>query len=221
MKSTDLEKRVSAYLDGALAEARRDRLERELEQDPGLRKQLDRSRALAQLVREAWTEGPPAPAPDVLLAALRPQLAAISRERRARPAWLQTLEQARIRLSGWFGPMPLATSAALAFVLALAFLPRPSGGPIPGLSAVLPAQGEAALQSAPMPGAATPSTYSGRPTSSFAPANLLRDPAAGVYDVSPRETPAMIFQNPDGSTLLWLLENDDLSRRFERLDRWS
>ena len=83
MKSTDLEKRVSAYLDGALAEARRDRLERELEQDPELRKQLDRSRALAQLVREAWTEGPPAPAPDVLLAALRPQLAAISRERRA------------------------------------------------------------------------------------------------------------------------------------------
>lgn len=221
MKSSDLEKRVSAYLDGALAEARRDRLERELEQDPGLQKQVDRSRALAHLVREAWTEGPPAPSPDALIAALRPQLAAISRERRARPAWLQALEQARIRLSGWFGPMPLATSAALAFLLALAFLPRPSGGPIPGLSAVLPARGEAALQSESVPASTSRSPHSGRSTPTFAPANLLRDPAAGVYDVSPRETPAMIFQNPDGSTLLWLLENDDLSRRFDRLDRWS
>lgn len=220
MKGSDVDKRLGAYLDGALADARRERLERELEQDPGLQKQLERSRALARLVRESWTEGPAAPSPEQLISALRPQLAAISRERRERPAWQQVIERARMRLSSLFGPMPLATSAVAAFLLALAFLPRPSD-PISGLSALLPSSGRVALQ--PTSTARTPAarTHSARPTTQFAPAALWQDPAAGVYDVSPRETPAMIFQNEDGSTILWLLEDDDLSLLLERFDRWS
>ena len=100
MKS-DLDKRMSAYLDGALADTRRDRFERELERDPALQEQLKRSRALSQLVRESWTDGPASPPPELLIAALRPALAAITRERRARPAWQQALDDWRMRLSRW------------------------------------------------------------------------------------------------------------------------
>jgi hypothetical protein len=219
LKSGDLDKRTSAYLDGALAEPRRDRFERELERDPALQEQLERSRALAQLVREAWTEGPAAPPPELLIAALRPQLAAISRERRARPAWQQALDGWRIRLSSWLGPMPLATSGVLAFLLALAFLPRPDG-PIPNLSALLPS-GRVEFGSAPLSSAPLPSTRFVAPRAQFSPANLSQDTAAGVYDLSPGESPAMIFQSDDGSTILWLLEDDDLSFLLERSDRWG
>ncbi len=217
MKSSDLDKRLSAYLDGALSDGKRDRFERELDGDPALQRQLKRGKALSHLVREAWTDGPAAPPTEFLIAALRPQLAAISRERRARPAWQQALERARVRLSSWLGPTPLATSAVAAFLLALAILPRPIGTP-PDLGAVLPsAQPPLGL----MPAPAAPATHS-RPRvmrMPLAPASLSQDSAAGVYDVSPGESPAMIFQDEDGSTLLWLLEGDDLSMLFERLDR--
>lgn len=221
MKSGDLDKRLSAYLDDALAVAKRDRFERELERDPALQKQLKRSQALGSLVREAWTEGPAAPPPEFLIAALRPQLAAISRERRARPAWERALEDARLWLSRWIHPVPLATSAAAAFLLAIALLPRPDGS-IQDLSASL-----STLQSPPTqapalgfaPAAPPRSPFGFR--SPFAPANLSRDAAAGIYDVSPGEYPAMLLQNEDGSTLLWLLEDDGLSLLMERLDRWG
>jgi len=220
LKSGDLDKRLSAYLDGALADSKRDRLERDLERDPALQKQLKRSQALGSLVREAWTEGPAAPPPDLLISALRPHLAAIARERRERPAWQRAFEQARVRLASWFGPMPLATSAAAAFLLALAMLPRPTGE-IPNLSAFL-ASGQAPVQSTATIGTRTPSTYFvAPPRLPFAPASLSQNAAAGVYDLSPGERPAMIFQNDDGSTMLWLLEDDDLSQLLELMDRWG
>jgi hypothetical protein len=59
------------------------------------------------------------------------------------------------------------------------------------------------------------------PRMPFAPASLSQGAAAGVYDLAPGERPAMIFQNDDGSTMLWLLEEDDLSFRLERMDRWG
>ena len=31
----------------------------------------------------------------------------------------------------------------------------------------------------------------------------------------------MIFQNEDGSTMLWLLDEDDLSFLLARVDRWG
>ncbi len=219
MKRDDLDKRLSAYLDGALAQSKRDRLERDLERDPGLQKQLERSRALARLVRESWTEGPAAPPTEFLIPLLRPHLAAISRERRERPAWQRALERARVWLSSWLGPMPLATSAAAAFLLALAVLPRPTG-PIPDLSALLPS-GQAQLQSTPASRFSTPRAPFSAARIPFSPANLSHDAAAGVYDLSPGERPAMIFQNDDGSTLLWLLEDDDLSHLLERMDGWG
>ena len=216
MKSFDLDKRLSAYLDGALPDGKRDRLERELERDPVLQKQLKRRQALTHLVREAWTEGPAAPPTEFLIAALRPQLAAISRERRERPAWQQALERANVWLSSWLGPTPLATSAVAAFLLALAILPRPTE-PTPGLSAELPSGYE--------PRSVTDAAGSRNsildPRMPVVPAGISRDSAAGVYDLSPGERPAMIFQDEDGSTVLWLLEGDDLSLLLERMDRWG
>ena len=223
MKSSDFDKRLSAYQDGALTEPKRERLERDLERDPALQKQLQRSRALGGLVREAWTEGPAAPPPELLLAALRPHLAAIARERREQPAWRRALEETRIRFAGWFGPVPLATSAAAAFVLALALLPRDNVNDT-SFSATLPlAQRVERSVAEPAPGLRMrmPSTQFMVPKMPFAPANLSQDSAAGVYDLSPREQPAMIFQNEDGSTMLWLLDEDDLSGVFARADRWG
>jgi len=219
LKTGDLDKRLGAYLDGALDDSKRDRFEQEIERDPALQKQLKRGQALSVLVREAWTEGPAAPTPDVLIAALRPQLAAISRERRARPSWLQTLERARLRLANWLGPMPIATSAMAAFLLAIVLLPRPTAS-IPGLSAVIPS-GQLAHPSTPLYDAPAPRMGFGAERKAFVPANLSPDAAAGVYDLSPGERPAMIFQGDDGSTVLWLLPDDDLSLLFERSDRWG
>jgi hypothetical protein len=222
LKQDDFDKRLSAYIDGALPDARREKLERELESDAALQKQLRRSKALSSLVREAWTEGPAAPTPEFLMAAIRPDLAAISRARRARPAWQQTLEQARLRFASWWSPMPLATSAVAAFLVAVAFLPRPEG-PLQDLVAsavpfsASPASVSPDSSTNPAPTVRRPHSM-GR-SNLFAPASL--DRSAEIYNVSPGEGPAMLLQNPDGSTLLWLFESDDLSHLLEQMDRWG
>lgn len=229
MKSDDLDKRLSAYLDGALADAKRERFERELESDAALQKQMKRSQALSGLVREAWSEGPVAPTPDFLIASIRPHLAAISRERRARPAWQQSLELARQRFADWWSPMPLATSAVAAFLLAVVFLPR-NESPLANLGAQLLTTAPAAT-SAPVPAYpnSTPvssSTSSWRaprlaPSNLFAPASLSSDGAASIYDYDQGENSGMLLQNEDGSTVLWLLDDDDLSLLLARADRWG
>src|SRR5262245_15518741 len=125
-----LDKRVSAYADGALRGPKRAELEQELERNPMLAAQLDRSRALGILVRDSWNEGPAAPSPEFLLAAIRPALAQIDRERRAQPSWRRALETAGARLLGALRPSPaLAAAAVGAFVFALAILPHE---PLPG-----------------------------------------------------------------------------------------
>jgi anti-sigma factor RsiW len=212
-----MDKRVSAYVDGALAGARRARLERDLERDPALREALQRTQTLGRLVRDSWSEGPPAPPTDYLIASLRTELHAIDRERRARPAWQQALERARVTVGHWLGPMPIATSALAAFLLAIAFLPRTSD-PFGDVSAQ--------LLSPPAPSATVhtfrPAEMSRPParTSVFAPADYSTDSGA-IYDVSPGERPAMIFQGKDGSTVLWLLDDDGLSRFLGSLDLWG
>jgi anti-sigma-K factor RskA len=222
LKQDDFDKRLSAYIDGALTVAKREKLERELESDAALQKQLRRSKALASLVREAWTEGPAAPTPEFLIAAIRPDLAAISRARRARPEWQQTLEQLRLRVASWWSPVPLATSALAAFLLAVAFLPRPEG-PLQDLvasSAPFISTGSEVTPAASRTNAMPTSRSRARlPSNFFAPASL--DRSAEVYDVSPGEGPALLLQNPDGSTLLWLFESDDLSQLLERMDQWG
>ena len=118
--------------------------------------------------------------------------------------------------------MPLATSAAAAFVLALALLPRTDvQDPSLGASLSLAPQ---RVQSASLRrelAHAPPGTQFMLPRCPVRARDMSQDAAAGVYDLSPGERPAMIFQNEDGSTMLWLLEEDDLSFLFGRMDRWG
>jgi anti-sigma-K factor RskA len=213
LKYEKFDKRISAYADGALRGPKRAELEHELERDPKLAVQLDRSRALGRLVREAWSEGPPAPSPDFLLASIRPALAQIDRERRAQPSWQRTLEIAFARIGAALRPSPaLATAAVAAFVLALAILPQPE---LKGLEGSLSAHSESAsltrelVHMPPAPDAFSLSV----------PADFSAE-LDNVYDVSPGR-PAVLFQSGDGSTTLWLIEDGDQSFHFGSGQDWG
>lgn len=218
MKHEKLDKRVSAYLDGALRGPKRARLEEELERDPDLARQLDRSRGLGRLVRESWSEGPAAPSPDFLLASIRPALARIDRERRAQPSWLRTLEIALARVGAALRPSPaLAAAAVGAFIFALAILPHE---PLPsGLGTNVFELAHHNSESAsltrervhmpPAPDAFSLST----------PADYSAD-LDNVYELSPGR-PAVLFQSGDGSTTLWLIEDGDMSRWFGSREDWG
>jgi hypothetical protein len=153
-----------------------------------------------------------------VLASLRSELAAIDRERRARPAWQQALERARIAFGQWLGPAPIAASAALAFLLALLVLPT-SMDPVGGVAAILPAT--TAPEAQPMRFTSPEGGMSREPSrrGTFAPAEFSG--SGTIYDVSPSERPAMLFQGRDGSTILWLLDDDGLSYWLESMDRWG
>jgi len=204
------DKQVSAYADGALRGPKRARLEEELERNPQLVAQLDRSRALSRLVRDSWTEGPAAPSADFILASIRPALAQIDRERRARPSWERGLEGVLARILAALRPSPaLATAAVAAFLFALAILPHE---PLPGgLGANIFAAHEP-VESASL---TRELVHQPPPPDAFSlsvPADYSAD-LDNVYDVTPGR-PAVLFQSGDGSTTLWLIEDGDLSFRF-------
>ena len=207
MKHDDLDKRVSAYVDGALRGSKRDQLERELQLDEKLARQVTRSRALGRAVREAWSEGPPAPAPEYLLAAIRPALAEIDRERRARPAWQRTFESLLARLGESLRPSPaLAAAAAFAFVAALAVIPRIQGTQDPVARTAPAATAASTYMSTPASLAVGPF---GTMISDF---NTDGTPPA-VY-VSPPGRPALLLRGRDGAMTLWLIDEGDLSYRL-------
>lgn len=207
MKHDDLDKRVSAYVDGALRGAKRDQLERELEADSHLARQVDRSRALGRLVRDAWNEGPAAPAPEFLLAAIRPALAEIDRERNARPSWQRALDSVFARFTATLWPSPaFATATAVAFVAALALMPRfeLTNGMLDGSLFKLHASAPQALPFSAAVGGVTS-------TPLFSPAQAgWSAEAPPTLDVAPNR-PAMLFHSTDGSSTLWLIDPGDLS----------
>ncbi len=218
MKHEKLDKRISAYADGALRGPKRARLEQELERDPKLAAQLGRSRALGRLVRESWSEGPAAPSPDFLLASIRPALAQIDRERRARPSWLRQLEIALARVGAALRPSPaLAAAAVGAFVFALAILPHE---PLPtGLGANLFEVAHQNAESASLTRELVHMPPAPDAFSLSAPADYSAD-LDNVYDLSPGR-PAVLFQSGDGSTTLWLIEDGDMSRLFGSSEDWG
>ncbi len=225
MKHDELEKRVSAYVDGALRGPKREQLERELGADSLLAQQVTRSRALGKLVREAWTEGPTAPAPEYLLAAIRPTLAEIDRERNARPAWQRALDSVFARVAAALRPSPaFATAAAVAFVAALALMPRLdlTKGMLDGNLLNL-GQAQQARVTSDSPTAAAPASgpYLS-PSTTFLPAGVdfPNDGVGNVYDLSPGR-PAVLFRAKDGSTTLWLIDEGDLSMRFLSSEGWG
>ena len=189
------------------AAPKRDQLERELEADSHLARQVDRSRALGRLVRDAWNEGPAAPAPEFLLAAIRPALAEIDRERNARPAWQRALDSVFARFTVTLWPSPaFATATAVAFVAALALMPRfeLTNGMLDGSLFKLHASAPQALPLSAAVGGVTS-------TPLFSPAQAgWSAEALPTLDVAPNR-PAMLFHSTDGSSTLWLIDPGDLS----------
>ncbi len=191
-----LERRVAAYRDGELSASRRVKLESQLESDSGASHLLRRSEALGRAVREAWTDGPSAPAPDRLLEALRPGLARIDAEIEAGGSRLPLSERVRALLSA---PTPgLATAAAALGLIAYLVLPQ---GPVERDSRNPPS-----IRTASLP------TVLGRPA---------KETLAPIYDLQ-GEASVLIFEGDEGSTVIWILDDgDDLSER-PRLDPgWS
>jgi anti-sigma factor RsiW len=222
LKHDDLDKRVSAYIDGALRGPKRERLEREFDGDAHLAKQVDRSRALGRLVREAWNEGPAAPAPDFLLASIRPVLAEIDRERNARPAWQRGIDSFFARFAAALRPSPaLATAAAVAFVAALTLMPRFDmttgmlGGSISHLLGEPVTVAESPITSSSTVTQSIPLTFPSQQVDFSADGF-----SSGVYDVSPGR-PAVLFQGKDGSTTLWLIDRGDLSLLLDSAEGWG
>jgi anti-sigma factor RsiW len=217
LKHDDLDKRVSAFIDGALRGPKREQLQRELERDSRLAKQVDRSRALGRLVREAWNEGPVAPAPDFLLASIRPALAEIDRERNARPVWQRGFDAFFARFAVSLRPSPaFATAAAVAFVAALTLLPRFDTNGLIGANLT--------FTRAPLGTSVPALTSAVRPSGMlFAPTETVdfgSDGRSSVIDASPGH-PAVLWRDNDGSQTLWLLDQGGLSFLFDSDEGWG
>jgi len=171
------------------------------------------TRALGRLVREAWNEGPAAPPADFLLAAIRPALAEIDRERRARTSWSRALDGAFARLGALLRPSPaLAVAAAAAFLVMVALVDRSHGVRsivFPG--AQLPTPVHAAKNVRLLPDA--PRSVFPTVPNPFATADFPADPLGSVYDVSPVRRPAVLFHSNDGAVTLWVIDDGDVSQR--------
>lgn len=214
------ERRIEAYLDGALGERERAKVERDLAASPSHERHLEDTRRLGAIVREAWSEGPPSPSLDRILPALRREMARVDAQREAAPLWRRGLQAWREA----FSFVPTGAVAAAAVVAAVYLWPaadvprdllraeapstqRSAAARVP---APLHAQGLAARDSAVRSVTWTGAPVSAAHVSSVRPSGAAESPSS-VYDVAQGETPLMLFQAEDGSMVIWLLEEDDLS----------
>ena len=194
------ERRIEAYRDGALEGHARQRIEARLERDVEARAYLRDSEALGRVVREAWTDTPTPPTPEALIAALRPEMARVDtdlarEERTARSRPL--LDAARAFVRTVLRPAPLgmlAAAAAMALVFVWPSAPLPQAPTTPVQLATTGADTRAASETD------------------------LGSPSA-IYDLAQGDTPLMIFEGTDGSTVIWMLDPDErLSSSGPRAD---
>ena len=186
------ERELGAYRDGELSRRTRERLERELELDGEGTQRLAELKNLGTVIREAWTEGPPSPASQFVVNALRPELARIDAERRAAGGFWQRLSR---RLEPVLRPAPvtaLAATAVAALFLVIVSPPTLDGGPV----------GPVPLQTA----LASP---------------ILTTPSA-IYDLDQEESPLLVYEIEGGVTVIWLLEDEQgLTQRVSDEDGWA
>ena len=175
------EQKIDAYRDGALSPRRRAAVGRRLSGDREAQAYLRQSEAIGRAVREVWSEGPPAPRVDLLIQSLRPFMARLDEEIAERSSAARWLARVRDLL----GPVPLALAGAAA-MLALALA-------TPGL---LRGPDGADASGSPVSTAGIGSQPS-----------VVGSPSA-IYDLA-QDTPLMIFQGEDGSTVIWILEAPD------------
>lgn len=74
------ERLLDAYRDGALDARERARVEQRLQRESDARARVQQTDGVGRAIREAWTDAPPAPSPEYLIAALRPELTRIDEE---------------------------------------------------------------------------------------------------------------------------------------------
>lgn len=117
MRGRRLERRVRAYLDGALEGAERDRIEQLVETDPEAIRVSRRHRALTMGVRAAWSEGPAGPDHANLMASIRPEMMRIDAEIVGRPAFSSAIGALREALRPLRVPVLAGSVAAVAFLM--------------------------------------------------------------------------------------------------------
>jgi len=206
------QRRVEAYVDGALSERDRTRVERQVQVDTGCERHLRQTRALGAIVRDAWTEGPPAPPVEQWMPALRREMARIDAERASVGEWSSWRSRWRA-LWGSLDMLPAgAATAAVGLALALYLWPT-SDVPQDLLRAEAPSAASQAAEQARR-------TINGPARAAVPATNAVTAavPAGGpasVYDLAQGETPLLLLEAEDGSTIIWLLESDELSRAHE------
>jgi len=179
MKSR-LEKRLEKYRDGMASARERARLEKLIASDSEAASHFHTTEWLGRNVREAWLDGPPAPSPERILTAIRPALRQIDAER-------ALAREARWSWRNLFGPIPLTAFGAVAAALALFLVPLEIEAPFVRYASVMSPQ------------------FGAVPVAN----DSLQSPTA-IYDLAQEgDKPVMVFEAEDGSTVIWLLEEDD------------
>jgi hypothetical protein len=208
------ERLLDAYRDdrAALSARERARVESWLRDEPSARRRVERTDRIGRTIRSAWTDVPPAPSAEYFLAAIRPELRRIETERAAGRA---------PRVWGWRGralgrPASLAAFMAVAAAMAAVAL-------WPGDLPTAPGMETRVAKLDPAAGAAEPGGAAGGAPAAEpggAEAGSLDSPSA-IYDLAQEEAPLMVFEAPDGSTVIWMLEgDDDVSRALTGRDGW-
>lgn len=169
--------------------------------------------ALGSVIREVWTEGPRAPSPEYLIAALRPAMAAVDAERASAPLWERALEQ----MTSWMRP---ASAALLSGAAAVAlFLLLPSSTPVAPEFA--PKGGIVADSGPAIPGTETVAFSQQVPARFEDGVALNVGVPQSIYDLAQGENPLMLFQADDGATVIWVLGKAELSGGLPLAGGWA
>lgn len=195
------ERKLEAYRDGALGEAERRRIERDLEQDVDAAHYVERSAALGELIRDAWSQGPPAPSADRLLASIAPEMRKIDAERAPSSAAGRALEG----LSGWLrdgldamsSKWLIAGGALAAVFAAFLMVPRTMD---PAMSAYVPDAVARFVDERPSP--SVPVQLASDTGPQFV--GELGWPSA-VYDLAQEDVPLMVSEK-DGAIVILMGE---------------
>ncbi len=148
------------------------------------------------MIREAWTEGPPAPTPEHLIAALRPAMTRVDAERAAASLSERILEQ----FVSW--ARPAATAAVAGAAVVALFLLLPSTPQRAGSST---GAGLATTSLTPSPGLETVAFTQQMPAVFKDGVALNVGVPQAIYDLAQGDTPLMLFEADDGATVIWLL----------------
>ncbi|MCP4003575.1 MAG: hypothetical protein GY725_05215 [bacterium] len=198
MKRRD-QRQLDEYRDGVLSGRERERINA----DPELREQLNLDMGLGALVKETWTEGPPAPKPENLISVLRPAMAQIDAEIAAASPWARMREWWSEALT----PAPVAALVGVAALLMLAVLPDGAGDVSPELLRT----NVAAVQNVQQAMDQYANTEVRTIASVVEGLTASADDGPSVYDLGQGKDPLMLFESDD-ATVIWVLPDGSISQ---------